>query len=400
MKSILKPSIDKKELVRDLSFLLREQIRPLRKAIRQTGGDIISGITVSRLIDSLSYVEGASFHPGRGCWAGTRQKHLKDIDMWISEFDPADPMQMYWLVDVAGSGKSAIAHSVCNTASEKGQLVTSFFFDRQDANRRTSTNLITTIARDLAAVDPKIAVAMAELLQKYRWLRSANPTAQFTRLILAPSVVSLYPKDRPIVITLDGLDEGCDEECLNILTKEAPRLPGMFRFFITCRPHVDIVKVLKHVPAASKHSISIHSRENIDDLSFYMRKCLEDIATHSGRPAGWPGEHATTDLIQKAEGLFQWAAIVVKLLSGSVHQDKVLDSILNVGSPAKVQEKMDELCEIVLRMCPWQDEDFLPTYQQFMGTIVAAIQPLTISAIQHLHKDPLPTAVSVLKHTA
>jgi gluconate kinase len=38
-----------------------------------------------------------------------------------------------WLADVAGSGKSAIAHTIAQRCHKKKLLASSFFFDQEDA---------------------------------------------------------------------------------------------------------------------------------------------------------------------------------------------------------------------------------------------------------------------------
>ncbi|KZO90431.1 TPR-like protein [Calocera viscosa TUFC12733] len=401
VKSILSKNMDVDKLLHDISSLFQEQVATIRVDIQEARNHIVSHMDTNKVVETLPYSEGVSFHPRDGCWPGTRHKLLEDIDVWISEFDASGAVQVYWLVDVGGSGKTAIAHSVSKKAFEKGQLVTSFFFN-QCKNKENAERLISTIARDLASLDPKIATAMALLLEGEgkRFLRSAPPALQFKELILAPSVVSLYPTDRPILIVIDGLDEADDQDYINILTEEVPKLPGMFRFFITSRPRPEIVRSLSSVSVISKHDILIKEEDNMNDVELYIRKRLDEIAKQDPMSADWPGEDHSRQLVHDAEGLFQWAFTVMEFLSRCLDKKKVLRDVLDMRAPATVEAKLDHLYTTILNVCPWDDEGFVHGYQQFMGTVIAAKESLSVSTIQHLHKDPVPDAATILKYLA
>lgn len=78
-------------------------------------------------LDKLVYAEGASWNPKLACLDGTRKSTLSVVDLWSRSLDGQN---VFWLKGVAGSGKSAIAHTVARALHVRGALASSFFFDR------------------------------------------------------------------------------------------------------------------------------------------------------------------------------------------------------------------------------------------------------------------------------
>ena len=112
---------------------------------------------------------------------------------------------MILLADIAGSGKTAIAHSAAQYFHEMGVLASSFFFDREISGRNGPEKLFSTIALDLAGLSKDIAADIDQVLERDRSLASASLSRQFDELILKP--FQRYPIDRPVVVVIDALDE-------------------------------------------------------------------------------------------------------------------------------------------------------------------------------------------------
>ncbi|KIO31423.1 hypothetical protein M407DRAFT_67978, partial [Tulasnella calospora MUT 4182] len=70
-----------------------------------------------------------------GCFDCTRKIVLKEIYDWINSDDPESPRNL-WLCGLAGIGKSTIAHTVAEEADAAQCLGASFFFSRDEADRR------------------------------------------------------------------------------------------------------------------------------------------------------------------------------------------------------------------------------------------------------------------------
>ena len=352
-------------------------------------------------LDMLPYAKGSSWSPLLACLPGTRVGLLEDIWNWIRAVDHTQSAEIFLLSDLAGTGKSAIAHSVAKRCHDAGLLASSFFFDRDVSDRNGPQILFSSIARDLSTLSQNLSESINVTLENDRSLAWASPSRQFENLILNPS--HLHRFDRPIVIVIDALDEGYTQELLHVLCDETPKLPGSFRIFLTSRPDDHIVTHLSFAAHVRRRSIDIHGAANQLDISLYCRNRLRYIAYQRHLGADWPGLQLSNEFQTKAEGLFIWVSTVSEYLSGpkTFNPDGKFRSLLSnrnlSGRPAEA--KMDELYAEILKNCDWNDEEFVEMYQLVVGTIMTLKTPLSASALQALycHKDPPLQVCEVLR---
>lgn len=88
------------------------------------------------------------------CLTGTRVTMVEEILQFISAPRSDGLAMMFLLTGPAGSGKSAVAHTVAQRCYEKGILASSFIFSRDYRDR--PRKLFSTIARSLAAHDEEL----------------------------------------------------------------------------------------------------------------------------------------------------------------------------------------------------------------------------------------------------
>jgi hypothetical protein len=114
---------------------------------------------------------------------------------------------------------------------------------------------------------------------------------------------------------------------------------------------------------------------------------MRSVASRKGLHSCWPGEKLTSELTKKAEGLFIWVDIVSRYLYGARDPGGKLVSFISKGylSGLPAEEKMDELYSAILAACDWSDKDFAEGYHVFIGAIMAAKTPLSMSALRSLH---------------
>ena len=204
--------------------------------------EIAFNTSLNAALNSLPYADGASWNQARVCLPDTRVQLLDDIMNRLTTADSKEGAQIVWLAGVAGAGKSAIAHTIAHRCHDKGQLLSSFFFDQEVSGRNGPQKLFSTIARDLSGLSNGLAEAIGLVLERDRGLASASLSRQFEELILKPC--KLHPIDKPLVVVIDALDESLDAdpdfELLRILCDSVPKLPGNFCIFITSRLQRDI----------------------------------------------------------------------------------------------------------------------------------------------------------------
>src|ERR1700692_3102504 len=98
------------------------------------------------------------------CLENTRVDILRDIDRWVTNAHKNAPW-MFVLQGLAGTGKSTIASSVCETLEGRKQLGASFFFSRSEASTADPFLVFTTIAYQLACRYPAFHRRLTEVLK-------------------------------------------------------------------------------------------------------------------------------------------------------------------------------------------------------------------------------------------
>ncbi|KDQ54643.1 hypothetical protein JAAARDRAFT_94669, partial [Jaapia argillacea MUCL 33604] len=110
----------------------------------------------------------------------------------------------FLVTGVAGSGKSAIAHTVARHFSDQKRLGSSLFFKRNVTERPET--LFGTIARDLADSDPEFRSKLLGVVRGSRSLiQTTSVLRQFQSFILEPTKDLMMVG--PLVIVIDALDE-------------------------------------------------------------------------------------------------------------------------------------------------------------------------------------------------
>ncbi|KAF7984900.1 hypothetical protein HWV62_10907 [Athelia sp. TMB] len=357
--------------------------------IHNVAGDYIAADEdpATKISQMLPYAEGASWDPQLTCLPGTRMAMLAELDAWahcaVSE-------KICWVKDVAGSGKTALLHSVAEKLKRDGLLASAFFFSRDTATRNDPKTLFTTMAQDIASLNALAAQDIAEALKAEPALASASLSRQFDALILRPS--RRLPSDRSAVFIIDALDESIshdlDTELLTILRDKATQLPPHVRILITSRPTSMIEEYLSGRSHVKMRSFEIFSDENKRDIDMYVDTQLRDQAILLKMGLASPDEIVIRDLKRLAEGLFIWIVTVCNFLRTAYRPKDKLQALLSKssrqGSPP--EKKMDQLYAAILAECgDWDDPDFVKDYDLVMGTIMALKRPISLAALRALH---------------
>ncbi|KAJ7283408.1 hypothetical protein C8J57DRAFT_734346 [Mycena rebaudengoi] len=350
-------------------------------------------IETSITATALPYATTAGWDDTQMCLVGTRKTHIDDVMTWVRTKDLSGTRQIYFIADVVGSGKTALAHSVAEQCSYAGVLVSSFFFDKT-AGRTSPRQFVFNLARDLDKIS-SVSQHISRALRADPNLALSQPVAHlFKKLIFDPVVESKL--EGPLVVIIDGLNEADTAEVQNILRTQVPKLPGTFRFFVTSRPERSILNGLG--PDIPPHDLAIHQDNNRADIAIYTDYRLEEIASHHSLES-WPDPQLRAEFLELAEGLFLWVATICDYLHRQVcYPDKMLERLLEKmrDSPLPPEKKMDYLYSTVLDACSyWDDEDFVDGYQQIMGVLVVQSMPLSVDALQRLH-GRLPRVKAIL----
>ncbi|KAK7435063.1 hypothetical protein VKT23_019871 [Stygiomarasmius scandens] len=258
----------------------------------------------------------SSYGDPNGCLPGTRIKILVDLEAWALNENAA---KVYWLVGMAGTGKSTISHSLCEILDEKQMLGASVFCSRGSAKASNANLIISAIAYALASNSPVIKANIVKALEDDRDLASPtyhNLKNKFTKLIREPIGRGMAPYKTVII---DALDECSDLQRVQLLLKTiidfASKTP--LKFFIASRDE-DLIRMAFRPKLHTRDIFVLHEVEKDVvrvDIEKYLTKSLSDIPKRHAvgmTSDGWPVRDELLTLLDRSGVLFIYAATVVR----------------------------------------------------------------------------------------
>lgn len=327
----------------------------------------------------MPYAKGARFEPEKGCLPGTRETIIGEIVQWINSPNEDTSHRLFFLSALAGYGKSAVAHTVATQFDELGRLGSSYCFDRADQANRHPSNLLSTIALDIADLDQHWKKSLCDVVKGNRSLRTTRSAAeQFKNFILEPA--KALTMVGPIVIVIDALDESGDSSfrrtLLEILVRRAADLPPNFRILITARPETDILNALSGNPCIRcRHLDDIDKSSNEHDISLFIETMLSDIPSLE---LEWPNKYWCGMLLKASDGLFQWASTACRAIKdgeGGLWPTELLTRFCSLT------RGLDALyLEVLSRSFNSDDSIVMSRFKSVMGRILVAKEPLSIAA--------------------
>lgn len=320
---------------------------------------------------------------------------MKHIEIWA---DGSDDRHIFWLNGWAGTGKSTIARTVARHYHEQERLGASFFFSRDQENRRHAGKVFTSIATQLAKQNAVLKEHICKAVIKYRDIAHQSLRDQWTRLIFRPLSELKARPSKALTIVIDALDE-CENETdvggIIQLFAEAKFLgKGRLRLFLTSRQDTPIRLGFREIPEDQHHVFVLHSISSSvveqDLLTFFRHELNMDVSKQ------WPSEADMARLVERAGGLFIWAATACRFIKGGKRlARKRLASILDGDSVMKGSEKkLDEIYMMILVQSISGDyddqdrEELLELFREVVGSIVILFDPLPTAALVRLLDKP------------
>ncbi|KAF5330196.1 hypothetical protein D9611_010572 [Ephemerocybe angulata] len=231
----------------------------------------------SELLKKLGSIDGGEYNnPERGseCVPGTRLSLLSMLLAWAE--DQLSP-HLFWLNGLAGTGKTAVAKTLCSKLKERGLLGATHFCTIKESELRNVYLIIPTLAKILAQENPKFGAALQQILADDGSCR--NPTKmqlkdQYAKFILRPAEQAFRP-DEIVVLCVDALDECDDKEAiegfLSAILSQAPTTS--IKFFLTSRPERALRQPFKKFDSTQHKSLRLHEIDAKDvhaDITLFL----------------------------------------------------------------------------------------------------------------------------------
>ncbi|KDQ54654.1 hypothetical protein JAAARDRAFT_196547 [Jaapia argillacea MUCL 33604] len=360
---------------------------------------IQSSIAVFRILDTVAKIEetlvlndlpyaSASYKIKLGCLPGSRQEILEEIVDWVNDARGDSTQSRIFLVTgVAGSGKSAIAHTIARHFSDQERLGSSLFFKRGTTDRPET--LFSTIARDLADSNSQFCHELLAAVGGSRSLIQTNCVQrQFQSFILTPT--QNLKTVGPVVVVIDALDECKDyEDILHILATDLDKLPPNLRILVTARAEDAICAKFEKSPyTCHKRMEEISRKSTSEDISSFVDRELSDVVESLERR--WPNGRWRKELVSKADGLFQWAYTACRFIRQGGRGNGPARRFEIITSGGSVLKDLDALyLEVLRHSFPALDDEFLDSFRFVIGAVIVARTPLSIQSLDALlHTGP------------
>ncbi|KAH8702852.1 putative WD-repeat protein [Phaeosphaeriaceae sp. PMI808] len=344
------------------------------------------------------------------CLPDTRVELLQDIYNWA---DGQGERCIFWLNGLAGTGKSTIARTIARTYLDQKRLGASFFFSHGGGDVGHAGKFVTSIAWQLASNIPSLDQHIGDALTESRDITSQSLRDQWQQLVLRPlSKLSEITYQSSYVLVVDALDE-CDNNnnigiIIHLLTEARSLKTVRLRVLLTSRPEIPIRYGFSQISDSQHRDFVLHSISQaiVDhDISVFFEHHFKLIRQEYSLHIGWPGENITERLIQKAGGLFIWAATACRFIQDGPSADKRVQILLEggttIGAP---EEHLDELYITILKKAirpgysVQERQGLYDIHRHVLGSIVVLLSPLAAGPLGRLLEVPKQEIEQVLKH--
>ena len=250
----------------------------------------------------------------------------------------------------------------------------------------------------LASSIPNLHTHIRDTIAKRSGIASQSLRDQWHHLVLRPlSKLEGAGRRTSYVLVVDALDE-CDSDnniqvVIQLLAEARSLETVRLRVFLTSRPETPIRGGFGGFRDPQHQEFVLHniSPPVVDhDLLVFLKFHLARISRDQFLDAGWPGPEVIGTLVNRASGLFIWAATACRfvekglpetrlfiLLKGTVfattpegHLDGIYITVLqNSVRPDFMEEEKDEFCRVL---------------RDILGSIIAAASPLSVRSLSKL----------------
>ncbi|KZP05850.1 hypothetical protein FIBSPDRAFT_877067 [Athelia psychrophila] len=361
-----------------------DHINNIHNAITQ--GSPFSGLVVS----DAAYNSGGGARVG--CHKGTRQASIEAFFSWLRDGKTA----ICWLSGPAGYGKSAILQSIAERCAIEHILAASFFFLRGVGARSGFYLFIITLAYQLSLSFPSTKSAIEDALRADITLPSQSIKHQLEKLIIGPLAAARL-STTPIVFLVDALDECNDvkntKEFIRILADVFASRQIQVRWLLSSRREEHIRKAFSdEVVSEATTRFALEDFNATLDIEKFLTDhfatiCREDTDLMRNIPIPWPSIKDTRALVEKADGMFNFAFTLVKFITdGSAHPDQKLQVVL------KLHAGLDPLYAQVLGAVPKN----IACFRMVLTTLMIVREQPSINVLADLLELPAGNVLHAL----
>jgi WD40 repeat protein len=290
---------------------------------------------------------------------------VEAIEQWRNAADRAS--RLFWIMGAPGVGKSAFAAHLAHYGRDKVIAVQFCEYDKPD--HRSAHRIVRTLAFQIAARLPdyrKLLLTLPEITE----LDRKNPAELFDYLLADPLRHAIDGGRERYLIVIDALDEAGGagrNELVEMLARNAPRLPDWLGIIVTSRPEKDVIAPLQGLNPFILDTATDSNRADIRD---YLRR---ELASRLQNRAD--ADRLVEQILEKSEGVFLYVERFC---------DDVQRGHLSLDHPEQFPQGLGGIFfQYFQRQFP-DLEKFRKDVRPALRAILAACEPLPIEILQRL----------------
>jgi len=294
-----------------------------------------------------------------------REWLFKSVEEWRQ--DTKLDSRLFWIMGAPGVGKSAFAAQLTHTRGDT--VIAAQFCEWDKPDHRNAPRVVRSLAFQLATRLPdyrKILLALPEIAELDR-----KDAAELFDYLLANPLRSVIhgARDRYLIV-IDALDEAGEagrNPLVEMLARNAQRLPDWLGLVVTSRPEFDVKTPLQ---ALNPFPLDTQSESNRADIRDYLRREL--ASPLQTRP---DADRLVEQILERSEGVFLY---VERFCSDVQHGH------LSLNRPEQFPQGLGGIfCQYFQRQFP-DLEKFRKDVRPALRAILAAREPLPVEIPQRL----------------
>ena len=376
--------------------------------------EIHTQLTGTTNLLKLPYAEGAAYnhrlweHEDR-CLPDTRVQLRQQITEW---YDDRRSPCIFWLSGMAGTGKSTISRTVACELAEKKRLAASFFFSRGRADISHAGKFFTTIAAQLADSLPGLRPLISKAIDDHFDIHQRGLREQWQHLIYNP-LKNVPVQPIQLVLVIDALDECESKDDMQLILQLLAQAKNIetirLRVFVTSRPETPILLGFRKILQEMHQDFVLHDipPPTVNhDISVFFQKKLSVIKADHGLSTPWPDEPTIQLLVEKAAGLFIYAATTYRFIQDDMFSPEEQLSLILTGDTTTTAQSLtrhlDDMYTKLLQhsvignrsLC--EQKLLLERFRQIIGSIIIMSDVMTTKDLANLLCLPNMTVKTAL----
>ncbi|XP_028416329.1 uncharacterized protein LOC114540246 [Dendronephthya gigantea] len=291
---------------------------------------------------------------------GTRKWLFDKLSSWFVSKET----KVMILTAGPGAGKSVLSGKISELYRERGQLAAHHFCDFRNSDYSNPHRILQSLASQMCDNVVGFRDKLTEILRREH---SRDLLSDAFRVLLNDPLHSLRRND-PMLIIVDALDESKTDmksEFLELISEKFCELPDWIKIFISCRPELQVRKVLQHLQPLE---IRPDDEDHNQDIALFIRRNLPNLDYDSLRL-----------VIRKCEGSFLYAYhLVHELRKKGLGIEPDLSYCIPNGIAGYYEKQFKRLKSRLQRL---KQDTFSSILKSFISVIAAAFLPLPLKIL-------------------